>query len=168
MLVLLYEVRQYNQFIPFCKVSKNLRNLARNAKISYAKFNLPILSNREGFFVGYGYDRWEYNGTILISIRTIDEDIDFLKKYGLKIEKSKNVRVNIPYYGLQLKKISPTKTFIKLIMNSDPKLRLIPSTIINFFIRKFGDVVFNKMTALAKNIKGTDWEKQINKNPVFY
>ena len=57
MLVLLYEVNLYNQFVPFCKVSKNIKNITRNSKISYSKFKLPIISNREGFFTGFGYDR---------------------------------------------------------------------------------------------------------------
>ena len=40
----------------------------------YLFFKIPILSNREVFIVGYGYDRLDHNETIMIYARSFEED----------------------------------------------------------------------------------------------
>ena len=39
----------------------------------HIKWKFPFFNLRETFFVGYGYDRLDYNGTMLIYLRSIDE-----------------------------------------------------------------------------------------------
>lgn len=62
----LTEVDLFYKFVPFMKSSKELKVCARNAKIGHCINDFPLLSKREAFFFGIGYDRLDHNGSIFI------------------------------------------------------------------------------------------------------
>lgn len=59
--------------------SKEEKILARNMKIGNFVVDVPVLSSREAFYQGVGYDRLGTNGTVFLFIRSIHNDPDLLK-----------------------------------------------------------------------------------------
>jgi len=58
-------------FMPFMVHSKEVKTIARNNKIGHVISDFPILSQREAFFQGMGYDRVGHNKTILLCSRSL-------------------------------------------------------------------------------------------------
>ena len=57
----LTEMSLYQKFLPFNELSRHEKNFSRNCKIGYSVNNYPILSKREVYFQGIGYDRLQTN-----------------------------------------------------------------------------------------------------------
>ena len=61
----------YKHFMPFMKVSRQEKIVARNCRIGYTENHIPILSVREAFFQGIGYNRLNYDNTVFLCTRSI-------------------------------------------------------------------------------------------------
>ena len=70
----------------------------------------------------------------------------------------------------EMKPIARDKLMFKAICNVDPKVNFLPNWVLNFFVRKIGTYMMEKILKLAKDIRGTEWEKSMNKpeNIEFY
>lgn len=58
-------------FVPFVASSIMMKRLNKMSWAGYAKMNLPVITDRETYFYGEGFDRLDYNGTILLLSKTI-------------------------------------------------------------------------------------------------
>lgn len=74
------ELDLFNKIIPMVEYSKEEKVVARNMKIGNFVVDVPILSSREAFYQGVGYDRLSTNGTIFLYIRSIHNKPDLLKE----------------------------------------------------------------------------------------
>lgn len=73
------ELDLFNKIIPMVEYSKEERAVARNMKIGNFIVDIPILSSREAFYQGIGYDRLNTNGTIFLYIRSIHNQPHLLR-----------------------------------------------------------------------------------------
>ena len=64
------QIDLFHKFVPFMEFSKEEKTLGRNSKIGHCINNFPIISKREVFFLGVGYDRLEHNNTVLLYTRS--------------------------------------------------------------------------------------------------
>ncbi len=62
---------------------------------------------------------------------------DFQERFGIKIpEKSKFVRLEIHYVGVQLTPITKDKTHMKIVNMFDMKLKMVPTSLMNWVVKK--------------------------------
>lgn len=72
--VMIYQVNQFNTWVPFCDKAVDLKEVAPIEKIYFLRFNIPFLSKRYAYFYGLGIDRIHQNNTILIFGEGITEN----------------------------------------------------------------------------------------------
>ncbi len=59
------------EFVPFVAQSDMIKRLNKNSWAGYAKMNLPVITDRETYYYGEGFDRLDHNGTILLLSKTV-------------------------------------------------------------------------------------------------
>ncbi|KRX08843.1 hypothetical protein PPERSA_08947 [Pseudocohnilembus persalinus] len=124
-------------------------------KVVYVKFKLPVISDREGYLYGIGVDRLEKDDSIVIFIESIQDKKDIQQRLDLNLEiNKKNVAFDMKFMYFQIKPIGRDKSVLNAICNVDPNVRFLPQWLINFFIRKIGSYLMNKILKIAENIKG--------------
>ncbi|KAL4466538.1 hypothetical protein ABPG72_010589 [Tetrahymena utriculariae] len=172
LVALVYEIDLFKNWFPFCKHAYTIKKPKKGEKIGYFEMNLPFISNREAYIQGVGIDRLEVNGTILIKCKTIHDDQQLLKELNINLRESKNVQIKLNFFACEIFPVPGFKNKVKIttISNVDPKVKFLPKWMINFFAKKFGTYLMEKIFKLASDIKGTDWEKAINapENQEFY
>ena len=68
----LQRIKTCNPLLIFVLIPPQLNRLTRASNIFYLKWDLPPpVSNREGYLIGSGFDRFDINGSILMLARTI-------------------------------------------------------------------------------------------------
>jgi len=77
---LIYEIELFKNWVPFCDKSYTIKKIKRAEKVVYLKLGLPILSDREAYMDGFGVDRLDENGTILIICKTIHNNEEMKKR----------------------------------------------------------------------------------------
>ena len=78
---MLNEVDLHKEFIPFLVSSEEVKRIGRNSIIGHVISDFPILSQREAFFQGAGYDRLETNDTIFVYTRSIHNRPELMELY---------------------------------------------------------------------------------------
>lgn len=120
-------------------------------KICYQELIFPFpLKNRETIVCGYGVNRMETNGSVLVmtkSMSVIDDPL-FHKKIGdLEIDgRTEGLVENIiHFYGFEVSPVSPTEVSLRCCMLVDPQIPLIPDSLINYGSKQFGEDMLKKM-----------------------
>jgi len=168
-LTLMYEADGFGQWIPFCSAGKMIKPLYRASHVYWMKYGLPPpLTNRECHCFGYGSDRFERNGSILLISRSIDDDPEFLKYHDIQIPKeSKLVKMQIEV-ATEFVPLNKDEMIMRQITTVNPNVKNAPPFVMTWISRKIGQHMFETLIKKAKNLKGTIWEKEIQKNPEFY
>ena len=169
LMAIIYEIDLYKKWVPFCNFGQNLKSVDKASKVVYLKTDPPFISDRELFLYGLGIDRLEHNGTIVIMAKSIDKDEQIQKQCDVHIEKkSKFVRVDMPFFTFQIKPLEENRLEIKAVSNLDAHLHLVPDSVVNLITRKFAFYLFEKMLEQNKKFKGSQYEKNMQKNAEFY
>jgi len=174
LLTLIYETELYNLWVPFLSQAEQLKIIHRASKVAYLRLGLPYpLSDREVYLGGIGVDRLDENGTILILAGSIDDNPEFIEKHKIQkldIGKSSTVKVDVKFAGFEITPLSENKCLMKGVANVNPRIGFLPTRVINWFLRKAAGLLFWKISEKAKNIKGTAWEVNMQKdgNKDFY
>lgn len=88
---------------------------------------LPIITDRESYYYGEGFNRLDENGTIVLISKTVQDDKEFLRKFGVTVPStSKLVRLHFYYYVFQIQPINETRCKIKAITNVNPHVKWVP------------------------------------------
>lgn len=93
------------------------------------------------------------------------------EKHGIEIPKnSKTVKVDVPFFVFEVTPQEDGKLKIIAIGNFDAKLAFAPAGVVNYILRKFSHMMFEKLLSLGseKKFKGSIWEKNMEKNKEFY
>ena len=106
----------------------------------------------------------------MIIVRSVHDNPELIRSFELTIPQTKSVRFDINYFFFEITPKSKDKLTLRAVLNVDPKMKFIPKWVMNFFVRKIGSYMLGKLIKLAKNIKGTEWEKNMAKeeNKEFY
>ncbi|CAK76300.1 unnamed protein product (macronuclear) [Paramecium tetraurelia] len=165
---LIYQTELFNNWVPFCKVSKGLKTPGLGHKICYIMMDLPVLSNREAYIRGYGVDKLEQSKSFLICCQTIHHDKEYQALHQINTTQVNCVQVEINFFAVEVTLINAGEFVMKSVANLDPKMKFIPQTVMNFLMKKIGKFMYERFCKLAQNIKGTQWEKAIQEQPQFY
>ena len=86
------EIDLYEEIIPFAYDTKELRKMGRNRKIGLSRVKLPLISNREAYFVATAYDRLQTDhNSIFFFSKTITSDTAYQQKLGFNVEASEDL-----------------------------------------------------------------------------
>jgi len=134
------------------------------------------LKNREAMICGFGVNRMDINGTILVmskSLKLVNDPV-ILKKVGNTVidpRRQEGLVENVVYfYGFEISPVSSTELSLRVCMLVDPQIPLIPDSLINFASKKFGIDMINKLLHFSTNFKGTEFEEKLKstENAEFY
>ncbi|CAD8062757.1 unnamed protein product [Paramecium sonneborni] len=141
-------------WVPFCKRTYVNKVLNRACKVCTSEMYFPIIPDRECVFVGEGYDRLQVNGTITLLSRSVDSDKEFLEKNGISIpEKSRFVRMYIKYYIFEITPIDKDSCSIRACTNVNPKISMVPNSVLAYIGRKFAHILISKIVNFAKTFE---------------
>jgi len=169
-LTLIYEPEGHPAWLPFCSKANEIKKIHRSCKAIYQKYDFPLpLSDRETYVCGFGADRFDRNGSILVITKSFHDDKNLQKKLGLVVpEKSKCVRMDVEFMGMEIVPMGREKIKFKAVVKMNPHVKYIPLSFINFMTRKAALTILEKLTKKAKNLKGSKWEESIQNNREFY
>lgn len=71
LIAMIYETGLFSNWVPMCSESKDIKSVGIAAKVAYIKFNLPFISDREGYFYGQGIDRLTSTGSVVVYVEGI-------------------------------------------------------------------------------------------------
>eukprot|EP01016_Furgasonia_blochmanni_P032423 TRINITY_DN3344_c0_g1_i11.p1 TRINITY_DN3344_c0_g1~~TRINITY_DN3344_c0_g1_i11.p1 ORF type:complete len:494 (+),score=87.85 TRINITY_DN3344_c0_g1_i11:624-2105(+) len=170
-LTLANEVPLLPRWLPFCGLAENMKQINRTEKLLRMRIDMPMIADREALMFGVGINRIEENGTVFIMVKSIDKDPEFQRIYEASLPgPGKCVRMDMKYFGFELRALSPTRTAYRAICNVNPNVDFLPNGVLAFVMRKFSVVMFEKMIKIAKNFKGSAWEQRMElpENRAFY
>jgi hypothetical protein len=169
-LALIYEPEGHPAWLPFCDKATEMKKIHKSAKVVYQKYGFPLpLSDRETYLSGYGVDRFNRNGSILVLTKSIHDDKTIQKQLGVDIpEKSKCVRMDVEFMAMEIVPMGKEKIKFKSCVKMNPHVKYIPLSFINFLTRKAALTILEKLTKKAKSLKGSKWEEAINNNKEYY
>lgn len=114
--------------------------------------DVPMISKRECYFYGAGYNLLEETGSIPLVSKSIHSDPEFCRKIGLEIpQKTKYVRLEYKYYVFNIMPLGPNRCYVKIVLNVDYKINLVPKSIQNWCARKFAYYLFERIIKKASN-----------------
>jgi len=76
--------------------------------------------------------------------------------------------MDIQYIITEVVPVSRTRTQVRIITRTNPNLKFLPLSVLNFFSRKLGLSILEKINKNGKEIKGPVWEKKIKESKIFY
>ncbi|KAL4461803.1 hypothetical protein ABPG72_017067 [Tetrahymena utriculariae] len=163
------EFEYFKDYVPFVEEGKLVKDIRRASKVGYACMDVPMVSKRECYFYGTGYNLLDEIGSIPLVSKSIHSDPEFCRKIDLQIpQQTKYVRLEYKYYVFNIIPLGPNKCYVKIVLNVDYKIPLVPKSIQNWCARKFSLYFFEKIIKKATNFQGTNWEKAMIKNKEFY
>jgi hypothetical protein len=80
---IMYEIELYTEWFPFCRQARLLKPINRCAKAAYLRMNLPMVTDREVYLLGFGVDLISESGTFQVCCRSLQEDPKFLSRYDI-------------------------------------------------------------------------------------
>lgn len=110
----------------------------------------------------------DYNQTIFMYTRSLHDRKDLQQLLGYEVKQSKNaIQLDYKYFIVEYKPETPTSGYIKLANNVDLKLK-IPMFLLQTASEGFGQDFYKDIRRLAKNFKGSEWQKKMFQNPDFF
>ncbi len=64
--IMAYLIKLYNECLPFCKESYDIKDASPFEKIAFLRFKIPLINDRCIYLRGIGIDRLEHNNTVCI------------------------------------------------------------------------------------------------------
>jgi hypothetical protein len=133
-LSLLYECEYYPKWLPFNSIAKCIFQPGKAKKLVYLMNNM-ILYKREFIIYGFGINLLKTEKKIFLLCQSIDEENNLFRDYTRKVE-SKCTKGEIKIFGYEMKIISKNKISVKALINVNPKIGIIPQSLINFLSQK--------------------------------
>lgn len=135
-LSLIYEVQIYPKWFPFTSHTETLLQVGKAKKLIYMINDIPILSDRDFLVYGFGINRIAENKTIYLLCKSIDETSGIFKEQCAKKENKNFVRGEIKLFGYEITIKTRNKLLIRGLINTDPKIKVVPQFLINTVSQK--------------------------------
>lgn len=124
------EFEYHKDYVPFVEEAIMVKEIRKATKIGYVCIDVPMISKRECYFYGVGFNLLEETGSIPLISKSIHNDVEFCKKICFDVpEKTKYVRFEYKYYVFNITPLGPNKCFVKIVLNVDYKIPLVPKSI---------------------------------------
>eukprot|EP01028_Stygiella_incarcerata_P007169 TRINITY_DN2941_c0_g1_i1.p1 TRINITY_DN2941_c0_g1~~TRINITY_DN2941_c0_g1_i1.p1 ORF type:complete len:484 (+),score=169.90 TRINITY_DN2941_c0_g1_i1:148-1599(+) len=175
-LVCLNELELYDGWIPFLKKGDLLGQLSEARVMCYFCVGLPWpLQARDVQLYGYAVDALDMD-RVLIFARSHDETDDWefsssafeaTRKPAPELKKNV-VRMVMHRAGFIVRPIDEHHTKVTWVVNTDPKLALIPYWFLNFMVRSIAHTMFERLHKIVVNFKGSVYEERIEQKQFIY
>jgi len=124
------EMNLAKEYLPFMDEGRMVKEIRRATKVGYALMDVPLISKRECYYYGVGYNLLHEYGSIPLVSKTIHSDPVFLKKLGIEVPaSSKHVKLDYKYYVFNITPLGPNKCYVKIVLNVDYKVNFVPKSI---------------------------------------
>jgi hypothetical protein len=133
---LIYEVDIYPKWFPFTSHAETVLQVGKAKKLIYMINDIPVLSNRDFLVYGFGINRIKENKTIYLLCKSIDESSGIFKEQCAKKENKNFVRGEIKLFGYEITIKTRNKLWIRGLINTDPKIKVVPQFMINTVSQK--------------------------------
>jgi len=165
MLTLINEIDLWSHWAPFMKKTCQVKRIHRSAAVYYLEMGLPYpLSNREVHLYGFGINRLQENGSVLILAESVDNNEEFLQRHDVKkVKSSGTVNMDIHFAGFELSPIDGNRCRIAGVLNVNPKFSWLPASLLNMILKKAMQFIMDRLVSRAKKFKGSVWEKEMLK-----
>lgn len=151
------------------KVSSLEKRIGRNSRIGYAQSDIPFFSIREAFFQGVGYNRLHHNNSLFMSTRSIHDREDLQQKFGFKCDVNPDfIQLDYKYLVVKYEPICKKTGKMTIALNVDSKMDFLPMFIIDKISGDFGKDFFKNIVRISKEFKGSEWEKNVEKEPELF
>jgi hypothetical protein len=141
----------YKKFIPFMEVSRLEKVVSRNCRVGYSLSNLPLLTRREAFFQGMGYNRLHANNTLFLFTRSIHNRPDIQTHLDHQVEPNPSyVQLNYRYFVIEYRPIMKNKGELTIAMNVDTGIQLIPLWLQDKISQEYGEGFWKGVMKIAK------------------
>lgn len=119
----------------------------------FVKFGFPYISTREIVFLGQTFDRFAYNGTVIIHMKGVTGNQDLEKEHGVKLASpgKKGTQFFSEDIVIELDIRNSVYNF-RTYSNVNLKVLFLPQFVVNFFSERIGGLVFEKAVDRAKSL----------------
>ena len=156
-MAVIIEVDLMKNFMPFMKESTVTKMVARNNRLCHSLNKLPFIYSREAHFQGIGYDRMNFNKTVLIYSRSIHNRPDLQERYNYKVVETPNtVQLDYKYFVLEYSPTGLKQGKMRMAINIDMQIYL-PMFLLKPVTVNFGNDFYNNMNKIAKEFEGSAW-----------
>eukprot|EP01119_Soliformovum_irregulare_P020904 TRINITY_DN6840_c0_g1_i1.p1 TRINITY_DN6840_c0_g1~~TRINITY_DN6840_c0_g1_i1.p1 ORF type:complete len:148 (-),score=38.58 TRINITY_DN6840_c0_g1_i1:69-512(-) len=121
------------------------------------------LWNRDVCLYGYGVDLLERD-TVIVAVRSV-HDNEFPE---IPAVPNKHIRAECRVGGILAQPIAYNKTRVILLANADPKLAMVPYSLLNLVTKNLAHFAFSTFAHKAENLEGTEFQDRIDANPDMY
>ena len=130
------EVSLFSEWIPSCTSSTRLRLHGHVDMLIYMTLNVLGLLTRDAVLHGYGVDCLDSHGTILVLAKSVEAH-EMPADASIFPPEPSWPLVRMQYRRLQvsLEPLSPMSTRATLLMEIDPKLRVVPQSVVESVLR---------------------------------
>ena len=158
MVVIGNEVELFDKYMPYVYGCKELKRVSRNTIVGTSKISVPLLADRELFFVATCINRLSVNGSFFTYSKTIHNDKRAQQKYGVQIpSESKCVRLDYDYFIVECFPVDKDKVKMRLASSLNMKLNFMPNFVTVMMAKKFAFEIFMNMLKYEKKFKGSEW-----------
>jgi len=161
LIALIYENQKYPMWFPFCQSSDTLSQVSKAKKAIYMISHFPVISNRDFLVYGFGVNCLKSEGVIYLLVKTINEDCGVFQDFFKMKENNKFVRADLKIFGFEIKVLGKNKIALNGVINCDPKVKFVPSWLINQVVKQFAKNLFNKLIEVVKNYRGSKYENKV-------
>jgi len=164
-LAVLYEVDLYSNWWPLSKDVRELKKFSKFKKIIYLVVDLPWpLWNRDCCLMSYGVDNLEDNH-IFAMFRSCTPEEEKL----VQVPKTEHtVRSEWQVGGILITPISENQTKVSILVNTDPKVNFIPSSVLNLFTKILTPRMFERLKNTSESVPGSEYENRMRNKPYVY
>ena len=163
------EAGLFAEWLPSCVSSKLLRRSGRVDVVVYLVLSVLGLVSRDAVLHGYGVDCLEQLGKILILARSVTAD-EMPNEAIPPLPAWPNERMEYHKLQVALEPVSPTTTRACLIMEVDPKLRVVPQAMVEGVLRRTLCIIFWQLARTARRIghRSGPHYAAVEADPSFY
>ncbi len=74
-MTLVNECELFDKYVPFCSKSTKIKQISKASKIAYTLMSFPMIADRECYFYGEGFDRFDVDGTLVVISKSVHDVI---------------------------------------------------------------------------------------------
>ena len=154
------------ELVPDVKVSREVRQIARNHKLGYCIYDVPVLSLREAIYETVGFNRLGHNNTIFSYSQSIHDKPDICQRIGFAPQlNEKYVQIDYKYIIMEYVPLGVGKGLVRMANNVDMKVSLLPLSILEFISKKFCVDFLEIVMKVSHKFPHSKWEQKVHDHP---
>eukprot|EP00916_Digyalum_oweni_P016668 GHVL01027315.1.p1 GENE.GHVL01027315.1~~GHVL01027315.1.p1 ORF type:complete len:611 (+),score=126.32 GHVL01027315.1:79-1911(+) len=160
-----------DNWVPFLTNANKLFQFGRAAQLIHHCYKMPWpLGTRDVVMKGVGVDMLDDEMNCLLLMCSSPEESQ-KQVWGYDVPPPAKGSVRVPVNQLCFL-LHPTddgkKTVMQILTNVEPGLRAIPQRIVQYILKTFVKVIYDKILKLSQTFESTEYTNRVKKNPDLY